>query len=110
MSDSANDKRLEKLEAEVVDLKIRLARVESFIRDIPDSEDYLSSEMTLDNEELIQKAIDLVKEVDGASASLFQRRFSIGYARAARLIDHLEDRGIIGPADGSIPRKVLKPK
>jgi S-DNA-T family DNA segregation ATPase FtsK/SpoIIIE len=42
-----------------------------------------------------------------ASTSLIQRKFSIGYARAARLIDALEDNGIIGPANGSKPREVL---
>lgn len=42
-----------------------------------------------------------------ASTSLIQRRFSIGYARAARLIDVLEERGIIGPARGSKPREVF---
>ena len=41
-----------------------------------------------------------------ASTSLVQRKFSIGYARAARLIDTLEERGIIGPARGSKPREV----
>ena len=41
-----------------------------------------------------------------ASTSLIQRKFSIGYARAARLIDTLEDNGIIGPARGSKPREV----
>jgi len=39
--------------------------------------------------------------------SMLQRRFRIGYNRAARLIDMMEERGIVGPADGSRPRKVL---
>lgn len=42
------------------------------------------------------------------SASMIQRRFSVGYARAARLLDQLEDKGIIGPAEGAKPRKVIK--
>ena len=42
-----------------------------------------------------------------ASASLLQRKFKIGYNRAARLIDELEDRGIVGPQAGSKPREVL---
>ncbi|PIS32099.1 hypothetical protein COT40_01900, partial [Candidatus Peregrinibacteria bacterium CG08_land_8_20_14_0_20_41_10] len=43
-----------------------------------------------------------------ASASLIQRRLAIGYARAARLLDQMEIQGIVGPAEGSAPRKVLK--
>jgi S-DNA-T family DNA segregation ATPase FtsK/SpoIIIE len=42
-----------------------------------------------------------------ASTSLIQRKFSIGYGRAARLIDMLEDNGIVGPSNGSKPRKIL---
>jgi len=53
---------------------------------------------------------DAVREVcqyDRASASLLQRRLSIGYARAARIIDQLEAAGVVGPAEGSKPREVL---
>jgi DNA segregation ATPase FtsK/SpoIIIE-like protein len=42
-----------------------------------------------------------------ASASLLQRRLRVGYARAARLIENMEEQGIIGPADGARPREVL---
>jgi hypothetical protein len=42
-----------------------------------------------------------------ASASLLQRRLSVGYARAARLLDILEEQGVIGPADGAKPREIL---
>ena len=45
-------------------------------------------------------------EAGKASASLLQRRLRVGYARAARLLDILEDRGIIGPGDGAKPREV----
>ena len=56
---------------------------------------------------LYQQAYDLVKETRKASASLLQRRLKVGYARAARLIDILEDKGVVGPADGAKPRKIL---
>ena len=52
-------------------------------------------------------AIETVVDAGQASVSMLQRRFRIGYNRAARIIDALEARGIIGPADGSRPRQVL---
>lgn len=52
-------------------------------------------------------AIRFVCQYDRASASLLQRKLSIGYARAARILDHLEELGIVGPAEGSKPRDVL---
>jgi S-DNA-T family DNA segregation ATPase FtsK/SpoIIIE len=54
-----------------------------------------------------QEAVRAVCQYERASASLLQRRLSIGYARAARIIDQLEAAGVIGPADGSKPREVL---
>lgn len=57
---------------------------------------------------LFDKALKIVKGYDHASASLLQRRLAIGYARAARLLDQLEEAGHVEPADGSKPRKVLK--
>jgi S-DNA-T family DNA segregation ATPase FtsK/SpoIIIE len=58
---------------------------------------------------LYEEAKRLVIEAQKASASLLQRRLRIGYARAARLLDLLEERGIVGPAEGAKPRKVLIP-
>ena len=55
---------------------------------------------------LYESAKQVVLEAGKASASLLQRRLQIGYARAARLMDMLEERGVIGPADGAKPRKV----
>lgn len=52
-------------------------------------------------------AVKVVLESKKASASLLQRRLRFGYAKAARLIDEMEDRGIVGPADGARPREVL---
>ncbi len=56
---------------------------------------------------LLRQAVDIVRRSDKASASLLQRRLRIGYARAARILDQMEDRGIVGPADGSRFREVL---
>ena len=60
-----------------------------------------------DNEDdLFEEAKDVVMKAGKASASLLQRRLRVGYARAARLLDILEDKGIIGPGDGAKPRDV----
>ena len=60
-----------------------------------------------DTDELLEDAIRLVVETGQASISMLQRRFRIGYSRAARLIDMMEVRSIVGPYQGSKPREVL---
>ncbi|GGL43731.1 DNA translocase FtsK [Sporolactobacillus putidus] len=62
------------------------------------------------DDELFDDAVQLVAAMQTASVSMLQRRFRIGYARAARLIDAMEDRHIVGPYEGSKPRAVLIPK
>ena len=69
---------------------------------VPDS--VVNSE---DDDTLFEAAFNLVKETRKASASLFQRRLKVGYARAARLIDLLEEKGVVGPSNGAKPRDVL---
>jgi len=59
------------------------------------------------NDEFFVKAIDVVTEAGQASVSLLQRRLGVGYARAGRLVDQLEANGIVGPHEGSKPRRVL---
>ncbi|MCI5698294.1 MAG: DNA translocase FtsK [Clostridiales bacterium] len=60
-----------------------------------------------DEDELLQDAIETVVNAGQASVSMLQRRFRIGYNRAARIVDMMEARGIVGPQDGSKPRQVL---
>ena len=60
-----------------------------------------------DGDELLQDAIECVVSAGQASVSMLQRRFRIGYNRAARIVDMMEARGIVGPQDGSRPRQVL---
>ena len=62
------------------------------------------------DDDLYQDAVRVVCEMGRASTSTLQRRLRIGYGRAARLIDLMEKDGIVGPADGSKPREVLKKK
>ncbi|MEG1778237.1 MAG: DNA translocase FtsK, partial [Angelakisella sp.] len=60
-----------------------------------------------DCDELMNSAIEAVVEAGQASTSLLQRRLKVGYARAARIVDEMEDRGIVGGFEGSKPRQVL---
>ena len=57
-------------------------------------------------DELYDDALEVVRKARKASASLLQRRLRVGYARAARLLDIMEERGMVGPADGAKPREV----
>ena len=70
------------------------------------AEDHTSGDDS-DADDLLPQAIEIVVEIGQASASLLQRKLKVGYSRAGRLIDQLEERGIIGPHEGSKPRKVL---
>ncbi|KGR91181.1 cell division protein FtsK [Ureibacillus massiliensis 4400831 = CIP 108448 = CCUG 49529] len=60
-----------------------------------------------ETDELYDEAVQLVLEMQTASVSMLQRRFRIGYSRAARIVDQMEARGVVGPPDGSRPRQVL---
>ncbi|KAF0820437.1 DNA translocase FtsK [Bacillus sp. ZZV12-4809] len=62
------------------------------------------------DDDLYEEAVELILEMQTASVSMLQRRFRIGYTRAARLIDEMEARGIVGPYEGSKPRTVLQGK
>lgn len=59
-----------------------------------------------DDDDLYDEAVEVVRAAQKASASLLQRRLKVGYARAARLLDIMEERGIIGPGEGAKPREV----
>jgi S-DNA-T family DNA segregation ATPase FtsK/SpoIIIE len=62
-----------------------------------------------EKDELYDAAVRVVLETDQASISMIQRRLRVGYNRAARLIDAMEQKGIVGPAQGSQPREILRP-
>lgn len=106
-------------------------RVVKFIRNQKIDEDELPSDLDVENQEhpiknfsktpqgildfnsnedneddLLEQAREVVIQAKKASASLLQRRLRVGYARAARLLDIMEDKGMIGPADGAKPREV----
>jgi S-DNA-T family DNA segregation ATPase FtsK/SpoIIIE len=74
-----------------------------FMDDEEDDEGGVSAE----EEETLEKCLEVIRQEKKASTSLFQRRLRLGYGRAARMMDILEDRGIIGPGEGAKPREIL---
>lgn len=71
--------------------------------DLPDPDEALDGV----SEDMIQQAISIIRMENKATVSLLQRRMNIGYALAARVIDILEERGVVGPFNGAQPREVL---
>jgi len=61
----------------------------------------------LDGDEMLPAAVDVILETNQASVSMLQRRLKLGYARAARIVDEMEEKGIVGPFQGSKPRAIL---
>ncbi len=61
----------------------------------------------LDGDEMLPAAVDVILETKQASVSMLQRRLKLGYARAARIVDEMEEKGIVGPFQGSKPREIL---
>lgn len=96
-----------------------ISKVAKFLRDqhIKNQEESLEFEEkpnmdaeftdTGDEDDLYDEALKVVMQAKKASASLLQRRLKVGYARAARILDTLEERGVVGPQEGSKPREVL---
>jgi S-DNA-T family DNA segregation ATPase FtsK/SpoIIIE len=64
-------------------------------------------EVTEEDEELVEKFVEIMKQERRASTSMFQRRLRLGYSRAARIVDIMEKRGIIGPVNGAKDREIL---
>jgi S-DNA-T family DNA segregation ATPase FtsK/SpoIIIE len=66
-----------------------------------------NDDVTDEDEELVEKCLDIIRQEKRASTSLLQRRLRLGYTRAARIVDILEQRGILGPGEGAKPREIL---
>lgn len=75
-------------------------KIEKPSSDLPDVD-------TGEDDEILEKAIEVIRQTKRASTSSLQRRLRIGYTRAARVMDLLEERGMIGPPDGAGPREIL---
>ncbi len=67
----------------------------------------VTAEPVTDGDELLPQAVDIILETGQASVSMLQRRLKLGYARAARIVDEMEEKGIVGPFEGSKPRQLL---
>ncbi len=66
-----------------------------------------SADKNGDYDELLPQGVDVILETGQASVSMLQRRLKLGYSRAARLVDQMEEMGVVGPFEGSKPRKIL---
>ena len=73
----------------------------------PTAADPEPSDEELEGDEMLPAAVDVILETGQASVSMLQRRLKLGYARAARIVDEMEEKGIVGPFQGSKPRSIL---
>jgi S-DNA-T family DNA segregation ATPase FtsK/SpoIIIE len=64
-------------------------------------------EVTDEEEDLVDRCLEIIQQEKKASTSMLQRRLRLGYTRAARIVDILEQRGILGPKDGAKDREIL---
>ena len=105
ISESESDKVIEYVKKEAGDIGAA-----NYIDEIEESISNIGNIKSDDTDEFLYDAIEFVVNNGQASASMLQRKFKIGFNRAARLIDEMEERGIVGPSEGSKPRKVLLSK
>lgn len=102
-----DEKRLENIE---ILLKLVLAKTDVILTKMELYEQRNWEERNTNwaqEDEMYDEALSVVVEAGKASPALLQRRLHIGYARAARLMDIFEEKGVVGPADGAKPRDVL---
>lgn len=85
--------------------KLLLEKIEKLEERVKTLEDKLSGDK---QDVKFEEVVKLISRYDAISCSMLQRRLGIGYARSARILDELEDKGYIAVADGVKPRKVIK--
>ena len=101
-----SDKEVERI-VEYVKTQSNSVEYNNEIMEHINSEGQIENGNNGDVDELLSQAIELVVEAGQASVSMIQRKFKVGYNRAARIIDQMEERGIVGRSEGSKPRQVL---
>lgn len=84
-----------------------LSEIQSVDEKVEDIQDKISPNDELGEDDLYAKALEIVQQSKKCSTSLLQRKLRVGYSRAARLVDMLEENGIVSPMKGSEPREVL---
>ena len=97
----------EESEKVIDDIKVKKQEEVKYQEDITEAISKVVPVKDNDEDEFLEEAIEFVVSNNQGSASMLQRKFKIGFNRAARLIDSMEERGIVGPSEGSKPRKVL---
>lgn len=109
-----NDEHISKLIEDVSGLREQMMDMQRMLQTIQFKLDQALEEQgsdpsweSEDDDEFYDQAEAFVREAGKASTPLLQRKFGIGYGRAAKLIDMLEENGVVGPAIGSKPREVL---
>lgn len=113
-----SSKEVEELKTEINNLKNRVKCLENYFNELPDPSDFIYSPDGTPpysyppigpdgRDELFEQTVRMISQHDRASASLIQRRLQVGFNRAARLLEQLEEAGVVGHADGSKPRLVL---
>lgn len=85
-----------------------ISSFDAMVHELPASSSPGGEEKNLDS--LYEQAVSIVRDTGNASTTFLQRKLKIGYARAASLMDQLENEGVVGPADGSKPRKIMLAK
>lgn len=106
-----SEEEVEKVVSNIKDRGEEVDYQESIIEHINNGAQSSSQQDSADNgDELLDEAIKLVVEYNQASTSFIQRRLRVGFNRASRIMDELEERGVISPKDGSRPRQVLVSK
>lgn len=96
---------IEQIAKMLMEHEMRLRNIESYLDSF---KQFRSLKYNDTPDPLLEKATDMVRQYKMASPSLIQRRLQVGYARAARILDQLTERGVLGLGEGSKPRKVIK--